>query len=83
MLMSDESVIYPKIGEEFSGHLSVNHSANEYARMGGYVHVNTAENFYSILKRGRKLGGNQARMNKQYSGQILAAGAAGRALTAC
>jgi transposase-like protein len=52
MLMSDESVIYPKLGEEFLDHLSVNHSANEYARMGGYVHINTAENFYSILKRG-------------------------------
>jgi ISXO2-like transposase domain len=52
MLMSDESVIYPTIGEEFSDHLSVNHSANEYARMGGYVHINSAENFYSILKGG-------------------------------
>jgi hypothetical protein len=52
MLMSDESVIYPKIGEEFFDHQSVNHNANEYARMGGYVHINTAENFYSILKRG-------------------------------
>ena len=28
--------------------------------------------------RSRKLGGNQARMNEQNSGQILAAGAAGR-----
>jgi hypothetical protein len=30
----------------------VNHSANEYARLGGFVHTNTAENFFSILKRG-------------------------------
>lgn len=52
ILMSDESVVYPKIGREFDNHLSVNHSANEYARLGGYVHINTAENFYSILKRG-------------------------------
>jgi transposase-like protein len=52
MLMSDESVVYPKIGEEVSDHLSVNHRANEYTRMGGYVHINTAENFYSLLKRG-------------------------------
>lgn len=51
-LMSDESVIYPTIGEEFLDHISVNHSANEYARMGGYVHINSAENFYSILKHG-------------------------------
>jgi transposase-like protein len=51
-LMTDESVVYPKIGGEFGLHLTVNHSANEYARLGGYVHVNTAENFFSILKRG-------------------------------
>ena len=51
-LMTDESTVYPKIGDEFGLHLTVNHSANEYARLGGYVHVNTAENFFSILKRG-------------------------------
>ncbi|MGI8567776.1 MAG: IS1595 family transposase [Methylocella sp.] len=51
-LMSDESSIYPKIGDEFADHRTINHSANEYARLGGYVHINTAENFYSILKRG-------------------------------
>lgn len=52
MLMSDESVIYPALGKEFDNHGAVNHSANEYARMGGFIHINTAENFYSILKRG-------------------------------
>ena len=52
VLMSDESLVYPKIGEEFANHHAVNHSANEYARIGGYAHTNTAENFYSILKRG-------------------------------
>jgi transposase-like protein len=51
-LMTDESVIYPKIGTEFANHHTVNHSANEYARLGGYAHSNTAENFFSILKRG-------------------------------
>ncbi len=51
-LMTDESMIYPKIGEEFANHHTVNHSANEYARLGGYAHVNTAESFFSILKRG-------------------------------
>ncbi len=51
-LMTDESAIYPSIGREFAGHETVNHSASEYARLGGYVHVNTAENYYSILKRG-------------------------------
>jgi transposase-like protein len=51
-LMTDESPIYPKIGEEFANHHTVNHSANEYARLGGYAHCNTAESFFSILKRG-------------------------------
>lgn len=51
-VMTDESLIYPKVGEEFANHHTVNHSANEYARLGGYVHVNTAESFFSILKRG-------------------------------
>jgi hypothetical protein len=30
----------------------VNHSADEHARLGGFVHTNTAEAFFSILKRG-------------------------------
>jgi transposase-like protein len=51
-LMTDESAIYPSVGREVAGHETVNHSASEYARLGGFVHVNTAENFYSILKRG-------------------------------
>jgi transposase-like protein len=52
ILMSDESTVYTKLGKEFSEHSGVDHSANEYARLGGFVHINTAENFYSILKRG-------------------------------
>jgi transposase-like protein len=51
-MMTDESVIYPKIGEEFRSHYTVNHSANEYVRLGSFIHTNTAENFFSILKRG-------------------------------
>jgi transposase-like protein len=51
-LMTDESTIYPKIGKEFANHLTVNHSVNEYVRLGAFVHTNTAENFFSILKRG-------------------------------
>jgi transposase-like protein len=51
-LMSDESPVYPKIGADFANHRTVNHSANEYARLGGYAHINSTENFYSIIKRG-------------------------------
>ncbi len=52
MLMTDESLIYPKIAAKFANHGTVNHSASEYARLGGYIHINTAENFFSIVKRG-------------------------------
>jgi transposase-like protein len=50
-LMTDESPIYPSIGDEFKGHGTVNHSAEEYARA-HFWHTNTVENFFSILKRG-------------------------------
>jgi transposase-like protein len=51
-LMTDENTAYTKLGKEFSGHGTVNHSANEYARLGGFIHVNSAENYFSIFKRG-------------------------------
>jgi ISXO2-like transposase domain len=50
--MTDENAAYTKLGKEFSGHGTVNHSADEYVRLGGFVHVNTAENYFSIFKRG-------------------------------
>ena len=50
-LMTDESKVYLKIGREFSGHGTVNHSIEEYVR-GGFWHTNTVENYFSILKRG-------------------------------
>ncbi len=43
---------YSGIGKRFGAHHTVNHSANEYARLGSYIHINTAENFFSIVKRG-------------------------------
>jgi transposase-like protein len=51
-LMTDEAGQYVTVGKEFAGHSSVNHSADEYVRLGGFVHTNTAENYFSILKRG-------------------------------
>jgi hypothetical protein len=50
--MTDEAPFYKDMGRKFANHLSVNHNANEYARLGGYAHINTAENFFSIVKRG-------------------------------
>jgi transposase-like protein len=49
-LMTDGYAAYKKIGSEFAGHSAVNHDAGEYVR--GAAHSNTAENFFSILKRG-------------------------------
>ncbi|MGD0027258.1 MAG: IS1595 family transposase [Xanthobacteraceae bacterium] len=51
-LMTDENAAYTKLGKEFSGHGTVNHSANEYARLGNFIHTNTAENYFSLFKRG-------------------------------
>jgi ISXO2-like transposase domain len=50
-LMTDEALVYPKIGDEFAGHGTVNHSAEEYVRT-YFWHTNTVENYFSILKRG-------------------------------
>lgn len=51
-LMTDESMVYTSVGREFNGHSVVNHSAKEYVTTGGFKHSNTAENFFSIFKRG-------------------------------
>jgi transposase-like protein len=51
-LMTDESLVYPTVGREFSGHGTVNHSIEEYVRTGGFHHTNTVESYFAILKRG-------------------------------
>ncbi len=50
-LMTDELASYEKVGKEFSDHSTVNHSADEYVRLGGFIHVNTAECRFSLMKR--------------------------------
>ena len=50
-LMTDELASYAKVGEEFTNHATVNHSVDEYVRLGGFVHVNTAECRFSLMKR--------------------------------
>jgi transposase-like protein len=52
-LMTDEARHYVGVGQEFAGHGSVEHTANEYVR-DGYIHTNTVEGYYSIFKRGMK-----------------------------
>jgi transposase-like protein len=39
-----------RVGREFPGHQSVNHSIGEYVR--GDVHTNTIEGYFAIMKRG-------------------------------
>ncbi len=51
-LATDELASYASIGKEFSGHGTVNHSADEYVRLGGFLHINTAECRFSLMKRG-------------------------------
>jgi hypothetical protein len=48
--MTDEAHVYTGVGWQFDRHFTVAHAAKEYVR--GAVHTNTAEGFFSILKRG-------------------------------
>jgi transposase-like protein len=49
-IMTDSFKSYRGLHKEFASHEYVSHSDGEYAR--GEVHTNTAENYFSILKRG-------------------------------
>jgi transposase-like protein len=51
ILMTDDARFYWGIGREFAKHGTTLHAGREFAKSGG-VHSNTAENFFSILKRG-------------------------------
>jgi hypothetical protein len=51
-LATDEAQHYRKLGKEFAGHLTVNHSLGEYARRSDGAGINSAEGFFSIFKRG-------------------------------
>jgi hypothetical protein len=50
-LMTDDARMYWSIGREFAHHGTVLHAGHEYSKGDG-THSNTAENFFSILKRG-------------------------------
>lgn len=51
-LMTDDASIYFGIGKEFYGHSTTAHAKRQYVKAGGFVHSNTAESFFAILKRG-------------------------------
>ena len=71
-LMTDEAKVYKSISSAFSGHGTVNHSIDQYVRHGGFMHTNTVENYFSILKRG--ITGNyqwvSAKHLKRYLGEF-------------
>ena len=50
--MTDDSAVYGPIGKDFASHVTVNHSAGEYTRTGGFHHTNTVESHFALLKRG-------------------------------
>jgi transposase-like protein len=49
-IMTDAFASYRGLHKEFAGHEVVNHADDEWVR--GDAHTNTAENYFSILKRG-------------------------------
>ncbi len=51
-LMTDESSMYKQVGLEMRAHTAVHHGKKQYVRHQGLSHSNTAENFFSIFKRG-------------------------------
>lgn len=67
-LMTDDAGQYRLIGPAFAGHEAVNHGIEEYVR--GNAHTNTAENFFSILKRG--IGGCYFHVSQEHLHRYLA-----------
>jgi len=66
-IMTDEFLAYKGLGKEFT-HFTVNHGAGEYVR--GDAHTNTAEGFFSILKRG--INGVYHHVSEQHLDRYLA-----------
>lgn len=66
-IMTDEFPAYQGLDREFAGHQTVSHGTREYAR--GNVHVNSAEGYFAILKRG--ITGTYHHISKQHLDQYL------------
>ncbi len=50
--MTDDSTLYENMGKEFYAHAKVVHSAGQYTDHCGFAHINTAESYFALLKRG-------------------------------
>jgi len=66
-VMTDEFLAYKNLGKEYEHH-TVNHGIGEYVR--GNAHTNTAEGFFSILKRG--INGVYHHVSEQHLDRYLA-----------
>lgn len=49
---TDDALAYYHMSKEFAAHGVVNHSADEYVSKDGKTHIQSAEAFFAILKRG-------------------------------
>jgi len=49
-VLTDEDRSFLGLDRDYT-HLSVNHAQGEYVRLGGFVHTNTAESVWALLKR--------------------------------
>jgi len=52
-LVSDESALYKRVGDEFNAHETVWHAANEHVNKMGFT-TNNVENFFGVFKRGMR-----------------------------
>ena len=49
-ILTDEDRAFVGLGKDYL-HLAVNHSKGQYVRLGGFVHTNTTESVWALLKR--------------------------------
>jgi len=66
-IITDEFPAYKGLDKEFADHQTVSHGTREYVR--GNVHVNSAEGYFALLKRG--IIGTYHHISKQHLGQYL------------
>ena len=52
IMNTDDALAYYHMSKEFAAHGVVNRSAGEYVSKDGQSHINTAESFFAIMKRG-------------------------------
>ena len=67
-IMTDEFKSYCGLDKEFASHDTVQHGSGEYVR--GIIHVNFAESYFSLLKRG--IFGAYHHVSKQHLPRYLA-----------